>query len=88
MTNYTNYSYGTIPGSMENDADHGEKNTTTKKDETVRMKKKGGVVSGVLGVLCLALFVIGYGSKYCPRGGTTAVRSSIVPVSQRTTSIV
>ena len=38
MTNHTNYSYGTIPGTVDNDADHGEKNTTTKKDETVRMR--------------------------------------------------
>ena len=66
---------------MENDADHGEKNKTTKKDETVRRKTKGGVLAfGVLGVVCLALFVLGYGSQYRPGGGTTAVRSSIVPV--------
>ena len=66
---------------MENEDDHGEKNKTTKKDETVRRKTKGGVLAfGVLGVVCLALFVLGYGSQYRPGGGTTAVRSSIVPV--------
>ena len=70
MTNTpTNYSYDTIPGTVEEDA--------PKKDKNVRRKKTVGVVaSGILGVLCLAFLVIGYGSQDRPGGGTTAAASS------------
>ena len=80
-TDYSNYSYDTIPGTVEEDADPGE-NNNTKKDENVNMKKKNkvGVSFYVLGLLCIAFLVVGRGHQYRPGGGTNAASSSIVSV--------
>ena len=83
MTNTTtNYSYDTIPGTVEEEAatDPGE-NHNTQKDENIRRTKKVGIVaSGVLGFLCLAFFVVGRHNSHHYRTsvGTTAASSSSV----------